>query len=195
MKPFVVGIAGYMGSGKSTVAAYFAEKGAKLIDADEVVNDLYEPNHDGYLKIANYFGAEYVSKNGQLNRKKLASFVFKDLKKLKILNYLIHPLVASETQKIIDKTTENFIVLEAVYFEEKHLGRLVDAIIWVDAPAELLKERALQRPGMSEDLVRRILKAQVKPEKIDYVVNNNGDLKNLYQQLDEIWSKVNKGRG
>ncbi len=186
MKPFVLGIAGYMGSGKSTVAAYFATKGAKVIDADVVVDTLYEPNHDGYLKIANFFGAEYLTSKKLLNRKKLANFVFKDLKKLKILNYLIHPLVASEVQKLIDKAQEKFMVVEAIYFEEKHLGRLVDAIVWVECEEALLEQRALQRPGMNVALFKRILKAQTKPEHIDYVVNNNGDLAHLYRQLDAI---------
>ena len=73
---FILGIAGYMCSGKSTVGKYFQDKGFFFIDADKVVNDLYEPGKDGYLKIANFFGEKYLKKNGQIDRKKLAKFVF-----------------------------------------------------------------------------------------------------------------------
>src|SRR5579883_2532813 len=101
MKRFVLGIAGYIGSGKTTVGRIFEELGAEFIDADKVVDELYQKGEDGYRKILSFFGEEYFKKNGELNRKKLAQAVFGDPKKLRILHDLIHPLVTNLIQKKI----------------------------------------------------------------------------------------------
>ncbi len=183
MKKTIVGISGYIGSGKTTVARYFENLGAFFINADAVVESLYQPGKPGYLKISNYFGKEFLTSSGMLNRKKLARFVFADQHKLKILNFLIHPLVTSEVQKLVDQSLAAFIVVEATYFEKKHLGRLVDKILWVECEKSLLKERVLLRPGMTEKLFELIFKTQTKPEKIDFTVENNGSVEELYKKL------------
>ena len=181
---FILGIAGYMCSGKSTVGKYFQDKGFFFIDADKVVNDLYEPGKDGYLKIANFFGEKYLKKNGQIDRKKLAKFVFSDPNKVKILNHLIHPLVVNEIQKLVDSTDKKMIVVEAIDFDEKNLGRIVDKVLWIDCDLTTLLERALNRTNMNPELFKKILKTQRKPSKIDYSVENNGSETDLFNRLN-----------
>lgn len=187
---FVLGIAGFIGSGKSFVGEYFQGKGAKYIDADKIVDDLYEPGKDGYLKIANFFGAEYLTKGGQVNRKKLAKFVFSDPNKLKILNNLIHPIVTNQVQKMIDGSDSDLIVIEATYFDPKFLGKFVDKILWLECDRGVLLKRALKRPGMTEEMFGRILKTQVRPGKIDFIVDNNGTKAEFISRLDKIWTEI-----
>lgn len=190
MKKFVLGIAGHIGSGKSLAGRYFEERGAKFIDADEVVNDLYEPGREGYLKIVNYFGKEFVTRKGILNRKKLAKFVFGDPNKLKILNFLIHPLVTSEIQKLIDQASEIIVAVEATYFEKKHLGSLVDAILWIECDRKTLLRRASKKSGMTEEIFQKILRMQSKPDQIDFAVTNNGTQSELFLQLIKVWDEI-----
>jgi len=189
MRRTIFAIAGYIGSGKSEAGKFLAKQGALFIDADEVVNDLYKPQQDGYRKIVNYFGKQYLLKNGVLNRKKLAKFVFNDQHKLKILNFLIHPLVSNEIQKILDKSGQKYIAIEATYFEKKHLLRFIDRLIWIDCRKNILLKRALKKKDLTEKMFAQIFKSQQKPEKIDFTVTNNGTKKDLYAQLKKIWQK------
>lgn len=185
----VFGIAGYMGSGKTTVGRYFEKLGAEFIDADDIVDDLYLPNHDGWLKIVNYFGHEYLLKNGEINRRKLAKFVFGNVNKLKSLNNLIHPLVMNEVMKLLQRTDADFVVIEATYFEEKYLLKLVDKILWVDCPKEILKKRMWDDRDLDAKMAEQIFRLQGKPERVDYIVQNNGNTGNLYDQLREVWNE------
>ena len=166
-----------------------AEQGALFIDADEVVNDLYKPQQEGWRKIVNYFGNQYLLKSGAINRKKLGKFVFNDQNKLKILNFLIHPLVTNQIQKILDKTKEKYIAIEATYFEKKGLLKFVDKVIWIDCSKEILLKRTLKKKVLTAKMFGQILKSQQKPEKIDFIVTNNGSRKDLHVQLKKIWQK------
>lgn len=182
----VLGVAGYIGSGKSLAGHFFEKHGAKFIEADKVVDDLYRIGQPGYLKIANFFGEEFLRKNREINRKKLAKFVFADVNKLKILNNLIHPLVADAIHKIIDACPLDLIVIEAVYFEEKFLGRFVDKILWIESSRNILLERSLTKPGMTVELFNRILKCQTRPADIDFVIDNNGSVEEFYSKLGQV---------
>ncbi len=189
----IIGIAGYVASGKTEAGRFLAGLGAGFIEADDVVNGLYRPSGDGYRKIASYFGHEYLKKNGEINRRKLAKFAFGDKNKLKILNALIHPLVANEIRKIIDKSKEKLIVIEAAYFERGRLLDMVDKIIWVDCKKEILRKRAIKNNGITERMFEQIIDAQVKPEKVDFVVKNNGGKGELHQRLNKIYGILSVG--
>ena len=186
----IIGVAGYIASGKSEVCRYLANLGAGFIEADEVVSDLYRKGGDGHRKIASYFGREYLKKDGEINRRKLAKFVFSDSRKIKILNSLIHPLVNSEIRKILSAKKEKLIVIEAAYFEKRGLLDLVDGIIWVDCDMERMRKRAIRNNGISADMFDQIIMAQHKPETIDYIVKNNGNLSDLHASVDKIYPAV-----
>ncbi len=190
MDRIVLGIGGYVGSGKSLAGKFFETKGALFLDADQLVHELYRPLQEGHRKLVNYFGERFLRKDGQVDRAKLGKFVFNDVNKLKILNNLMHPLVANEVQKRLDASHEKVVVIEASYFEEKYLGRFVDALLWIECPENTLRERVLGRSGMSEEYFKNILKTQVRPEKVDYVIDNNGSIEKFYIQLEHLWQKL-----
>lgn len=187
----VLGISGLIGSGKSTAGMYFESLGSVFINADEVVNDLYKIGNDGYLKITQFFGDRFLDVKGQIDRALLSKYVFDDVNKLKILNKMIHPLVFNETIKRIDKVKDGIIVIEAVYFDNDMIGKLVDKIVWIECDMNLLKERALSN-GMTENLFLKISTIQHKPEKIDFMVYNNGTKEEFRKRLYEIWKSVSK---
>jgi len=204
MKKFVLGIGGYIGSGKTTAGRIFEKFGVRFIDADAVVDDLYRKGEDGYRKIMSFFGEEYLKRDGELNRKKLAQTVFADPKKLRILQDLIHPLVTNRIRKMIDRevgmceTSEKecgairVFVIEATYFQRKHLLALVDAILWIECKKEILFERLRNERGMEHDFFEKIFRVQVPPPRKDFVVENNGSMKNFDLALGKVWKKIQK---
>jgi len=92
----VVGLTGGIGSGKSTVAAMLAERGAVLIDADELAREVVEPGRPAYAKVAERFGAGVVAPDGSLDRPALAAVVFNDPAALADLDAIVHPEVRAE---------------------------------------------------------------------------------------------------
>jgi len=186
MKKTVWGIAGYIGSGKSTVARYLQEQGAFVLDADEVVNELYQPGAEGYRKVVNFFGDEYLDAQGFLKRKKIAREIFSDPKKLKILHMLIHPLVTHTIQKKIDQAPLPWIVIEAVYFEKKYLQKLVTKLLWIEAPKKLLFTRVSKQRSMSRTLFEKIYRVQMKPDHVDVVIVNDSTQKDLKKRVREL---------
>lgn len=177
MKNFVLGICGYKGSGKSEILRILSGNGWETIDADKVVHGLYEAGQPGQRKIADFFGEDYLRKDGSVDRNKLGKVVFADKKKLKILNALIHPLVFSEIGKILSELNGEKIAIEAVYFEDKYLGRLVDRILLVERPDV----------GGADFQV-------VLPKRIDVRVLNNSTLKDLEKKViilvEKLTSKI-----
>lgn len=189
MKQKIIGIAGFICAGKTEAGRFLETLGASFIDADEVVNNLYRKGNEGYRKMVNYFGDEFLKKDGELDRQKISRFVFEDRNKLTILNHLIHPLVTNEVQKLIDASGARTIFVEATYFEPKYLGRLVDEILWIESDKALLKQRFLRRSDATEELFDKIYGSQRKPESVDAVVENNDDLDSFYRRLKKMWEK------
>jgi len=187
----VIGISGFIGSGKTTAGRYIESLGAFFIDADEVVNDLYKPGNDGYLKIVQFFGDKFLDESKSIDRVKLSEYVFGDANKVKILNQMIHPLVVNETVKKIDQVKDGIIVVEAVYFDEDMLGKVVDKILWIDCYKSILKERAMNN-GMSDELFEGIIKTQSRPKRIDYNVMNDGSIDDFKMKLDDVWQLISK---
>lgn len=194
MKKTVIGIGGFIGSGKTVASQYLEKRGTYLIDSDSVVEELYKPWNDGYRKIMNYFGESYFKKNGELDKKKLAKFVFGDENKLKILNKLVHPMVTNEIQKLINAVEKHTIIVEAVYFEQDQLGRIVDKIIWIDCDEKILLKRGADRKDMTHTMMKKVLdmqkKLNIKPENVDFLVMNNGSIKDLENSIKKVWDLI-----
>ncbi len=163
---FVLGICGYPGSGKSEVLKILHGMGWHVIDADKVVHRLYEKGQPGQRKILDFFGEEFISKDGSVNRSKLRKVVFANTNKLKILNVLIHPLVFNEISKELSKLDGVNVAIEAAYFEGKYLKKLVDKIVVVERPKIEIKDFF-----------------NILPKKADGRVLNNSTLKDLEKQV------------
>ncbi len=195
MKKIVLGISGYIGSGKSEAGRYFKSKGAYFIDADVIVDKIYEWDGAGFDNIKNFFGERFLFKNGGVNRKKLGRFVFSDVNKLKILNNLIHPLVAKEIKLEMEVAiNEKVVVIEAVYLEGRHMLEIVDRKLWVECGEKQIYTRALQKAKYKLETVKNILEIQkeikIRPEKPDFVVDNSGDISDFKKRLDKVWKEL-----
>lgn len=178
----ILGVTGKFGSGKSTIGEILHKKGAYIIDADKVVERIYESGGLGAKKIQNFFGEEYLLKNGTVNKKKLRKIVFNNKKKIQILNNIIHPIVFNEIRKEIDREKNQWIVIEAMDFSERYLKKLIDAIMVVTSPLHLIKKRL----KISELEIKKIHSFQTTPEKYDFLIENKGTKKELEKKVDNV---------
>jgi dephospho-CoA kinase len=189
-KQIVIGVTGYLGSGKSTVLKYFHDLGFDTIDADRLVHELYKPGMDGWRKINDFFGEEYILKNGLVNRKKLGKTVFSNPIKLNILEKLVHPLVYNEINKVFKKSKSDFLALEAVKFDNKKLDVKVEYIIWVESDLKTAYKRFLKKRKISYKEFLDIVKFQQKPKKIDFVIRNNGTKLELKKKVAKVFKEL-----
>src|SRR6266404_1674515 len=146
---FVLGLTGSVGMGKSTTAKFFAEEGVPVHDADAVVHRLYEREATPLIEAA-FPG---TTSGGKVDRDKLGKRVFGDVKAIKTLEGIVHPLVAAARDKFLAETQRSgakVAVLDIPLLYETGGDKLCHAVAVVSAPADVQRARVFERPGMSE---------------------------------------------
>jgi dephospho-CoA kinase len=159
-----IGLTGGIGSGKSVIARIFRILGIPVYDADLAARRLMETDETLIKDIQKVFGAEIYSE-GKLNRKLLASQVFKDESKLDTLNKLVHPAVLKDYNEWEQKQKAPYSIREAAILFESGNWQQLDHVILVDAPEDLRIRRVIQRDNRSEKEVREIISRQWTSEK------------------------------
>ena len=190
-----IGLTGGIGSGKSTVSAGLVERGAVLIDADAIVRELQQPGKPVFKKMVERWGEKILSEEGELNRQAVADIVFKDSEELLALNEIVHPLVREEIARLRDTYAGGGapIILDIPLLIESGYEDL-DGIIVVDLiPKEAIRRLVAYR-GFAEDDAKNRISNQVEREerikKADFVVDNNGDLNSLNEEIDRAWNWI-----
>lgn len=187
----VVGLTGGIGAGKSTVSKLLAERGAAIVDADQVARDLQAPGSPVLDHMAERFGAHIINEDGSLDRGAVASIVFSDKDALKDLNGIVHPAMQAEIQAQIDAHlgTDRLVVLDFPLLGENPRKGLAATIV-VDIPYDLAVVRAVER-GMDEADVRNRIDSQISRDKrlesATHVIDNRGDLGDLDRQVATLW--------
>ena len=190
-----IGLTGGIGSGKSTVSAGLVERGAVLIDADAIVRELQQPGKPVFEKMVERWGEKILSEEGELNRQAVADIVFKDSEELLALNEIVHPLVREEIARLRDTYAGGGapIILDIPLLIESGYEDL-DGIIVVDLIPEEAIRRLVAYRGFAEDDAKNRISNQVKREerikKADFVVDNNGDLNSLNEEIDRAWNWI-----
>ena len=190
-----IGLTGGIGSGKSTVSAGLVKRGAVLVDADAIVRDLQKPGKPVFKKMVERWGKKIITNEGNLDRQAVADIVFKDAEELAALNEIVHPLVREEIANQREKYIKGNapIILDIPLLIESGYENL-SGIIVVDLHTEEAVERLVKYRGFSrEDALNRI-SSQVDREerlsKADFVIDNNGDLDSLENEIDKAWSWI-----
>ena len=174
-KPFVLGLTGSIGMGKSATAAMFAKLGVPVHDADAAVHALYGPGGAAAEAIGREFPGTLDAEGG-VDRAALREAVLGDAARLKRLEALVHPLVRRESEAFLARHRQApLVVLDIpLLYETGGEGRC-DAVAVVSAPAEIQRERVLARPGMTEHAFAAILAKQMpdaeKRARADYVID------------------------
>lgn len=189
-----VGLTGGIGAGKSTVADLFSQKGAVVIRSDELARQVIEPQTPGFQQVIDRFGKEFVNSEGYIDRAKLAQIVFQDDAALKDLENIVHPLVRSKTNQIIDQhTSETIIVNEIPLLLEKKMESLFDFLVIVISSEKNRLERLSQRGLTAEQATARMSKQVSDDERkaaADFLIVNDGNLDQLEVDVEKIWQTL-----
>jgi dephospho-CoA kinase len=185
----VIGLTGSIGMGKSAVAARFRQLGVPVCDADALVHELYEGEAVEPIEAA-FPG---TTSGGKVDRAKLGQAVLGDPRGLKRLESIVHPLVQAAEREFLRKAFEQgarMAVLEIPLLFETGGNARVDVTVVVSAPAEVQRQRVLQRPGMTPAKLEAILARQMpdaeKRRRADFVVDTGGSIEESYAQVDAI---------
>jgi dephospho-CoA kinase len=185
----VIGLTGSIGMGKSTTAGFFADAGVPVYDADSAVHRLYAGEAAPLVEAA-FPG---VSNSEGIDRGELARRVVGDAEAMKRLEAIIHPLVRREEERFLAEAQHAavpVVVLDIPLLFEAGAAHRVDAIVVVTAPAEMQRERALSRPGMTEDKFQALLAKQMpdaeKRRRADFVVDTSQGFDSARRQVRAI---------
>ena len=190
-----IGLTGGMGCGKSTVARLLAERGATVLDADEITRELQRPGQPVYDAIVERFGRAVVAPDGSLDRKALAAVVFEDRAALAALEGLVHPEVAAVVGARVTAAagTDRVLVLDVPLLVEATDYPLAGVVV-VDCPVDTAVRRLVEHRGMAEADVRaRIARQAARDERLaraDVVVDNAGPPEALEPQVDGVWAWI-----
>ena len=193
----VVGLTGGIGAGKSTVSKLLAERGAAIVDADQIARDLQSPGNPVLEQMAERFGAQIINDDSSLDRAAVAAIVFSDKSALDDLNAIVHPAMQAEIQRQIDLNagSDRVVVLDFPLLGENPRKGLAATIV-VDIPYELAVERVVEYRGMDESDARNRINSQIsRRERLaqaTHVVDNSGTFDSLASQVDELWSAIVK---
>lgn len=182
----LVGLTGNIGAGKSTIALIFKELGVPIFDADWVGKKMLAEDQEVINEIKNIFGAEVFNQNG-LDRKKIASIVFKNQTALSQLNAIIHPRVAREFKSWVKNQKSEIVIREAAILVESNVYLDLDALIVVVCSEEERIRRVMLRDQVTKEEVQARINRQIpESEKIkvaNYVIDNNEGVMVLPQVL------------
>ncbi|OOY09013.1 dephospho-CoA kinase [Thioclava sp. F36-7] len=190
--PFLLGLTGSIGMGKSTTAAMFAEAGIPVWDADQTVHDLYAKGGAAVAPIAAVFPS--AVNDGAVDRAELKKLLARDKKALTRLESIVHPLTtASRSDFIAAHPEADLILLDIPLLFETGADAACDATLVVTAPAEVQRARVLERPGMTEAQLDFILSRQMpdaeKRRRATFVIETL-DLEQTRQDVRNLIAKI-----
>jgi dephospho-CoA kinase len=195
----LLGLTGGIGSGKSTVSAEFARRGAVVIDADLVVRELQSPGGAVLAAMVEHFGDTILSADGTLNRQAVADIVFNDPEQLKALNAIVHPKVGEEIDGRIEaqRESDNVVILDVPLLVESKAYE-TEGIIVVDTDPEIAVQRLVEFRGFNADDARARMKLQATREErravAAFIVPNDGTQEDLMAHIDQCWNWIESKR-
>ena len=197
---FVLGITGGIGSGKSTVSRYLADKGLIVIDADEISRQVTDVGGIAVPAIEEVFGKRAVKDDGSLNRKYVSGVVFKDKTKLDVLSTIIHKYVLDKMESDIQRYREKgvkCVVLDVPIPVNRFVAMCNQ--IWVVTCDDDIRLSRLEGRGMDrEDAQRRIAMQMTNDEYIslgEFSIDNSGSMEDTVKQVDVLIERELNGRG
>ena len=191
----LLGLTGGIGSGKSTVSAALAARGAVVIDADAVVRELQSPGGSVLAAMVEAFGDGILNSDGTLDRQGVANIVFNDTEQLAVLNGIVHPAVGAEIDARIEaqRATDNIVVLDIPLLVENK-PYAPEGVIVVDTDPEVAVSRLVEFRGFdAADARARMARQATREQRLaeaDFVVSNDGTPADLEPQIDACWTWI-----
>lgn len=189
-RPFIVGLTGGIGSGKTAASNHFERLGVPVVDADVVAREVVEPGTPALAAIAEHFGPEVIDAEGRLDRAALRKRVFDQPQERLWLESLLHPLIRLRIIEQLEAAQGPYVILVSPLLLETDQHKLVDRVLLVDVPEHLQIERTMLRDANSREQVEAILRAQsarsFKQERASDIIVNDQDLNHLHQQVEQL---------
>ena len=197
----IVGLTGGIGTGKSTVSRKLRERGYPVIDLDVISREVIE-YPEVIDELVRNFGNEILENQNNtsgkksISRNKLRQTVFKEEKKVSVLNSIMHPPIVEEMRRQVENLKKNYktVFVEVQLLFEAKLENEFDIIVLVYADKKTQLERVLKRDGRSEGEVQQIINAQMdmteKRRVSNYIIENNGDSEMLDLEIEKFIKKL-----
>ena len=197
----IIGLTGGIGTGKSTVSRKLRERGYPVIDLDVISREVIE-YPEVIDELVRNFGIEIlesqnnISGKKSISRNKLRQTVFKEEKKVSVLNSIMHPPIVKEMRRQIEELRKSYktVFVEAQLLFEAKLEKEFDIIVLVYADKKTQLERVLKRDGRKEEEVQQIINAQMdmteKRRLSNYIIENNGDSEMLDLEIEKFIKKL-----
>ncbi|WP_234418492.1 dephospho-CoA kinase [Dongshaea marina] len=194
---FIIGLTGGIGSGKTTVANFFAELGILCIDSDQIAREVVEPGTPALAEISTHFGPE-VLEGESLNRRALRQKIFDEPQQKLWLEQLLHPLILQRMLELTDKALSPYCIWGVPLLFEQGWEKEVDRTLAIDVSEPVQIERACARDASSESQIRQIVASQLSREqrrqKADDLIDNDrttlAQLKQKIIQLDHNYREL-----
>lgn len=189
----VIGLTGMTGAGKSTVARYLEEKGARIVDADKVAREAIL-DKNVMSSLCDIFGTDILDENGSIVRRRLAVKAFADTESAKLLSSVTHPFILETCHSLINEYKAlgaEIIILDAPLLYQSGADAMCDKVAFVTADRQIQLKRIIERDELSEAEATARLNVQKDmaqyEKRADLVIINNGDIHELYKQCDMIF--------
>ncbi len=189
----IIALTGGIGAGKSLVAQYFSELGARVVDADQLSRVAIERGSEGFDEVLLRFG-ESILRDGDIDRKALAEIVFADASARADLEAIIHPRVRELFNDVVaDLAPDETLIYEIPLLVESKAAANFDLVITVEADLEIRKERLRKRGMFISEIERRIAAQASREEReaqADHVITNDGDEDALLRSVENLWEDL-----
>jgi dephospho-CoA kinase len=191
-----VGLTGGIGSGKSTVAGMLADRGAVVVDADAIARALVEPGHPALAEIVARFGPGVLRADGTLDRAGLAALVFPDPEALAALDAIMHPRIAARSAELLARAEAAgapVVVYDMPLLVEQGLAGGFDVVLVVLAAPDVRLRRLADRGIPAADATERMARQASDEQRraaADLVIENDGDLAALAEQVQRAWEAI-----
>jgi dephospho-CoA kinase len=193
-----VGLTGGIASGKSIVGRMFVDLGCHLIDADDIVHELFEPGQEVHKAVVEAFGRRILRRDGKIDRKILGDIVFHDQHQRSKLNNLVHPAVIQRQKEwlaqIENSDPKGVGIVEAALMIEVGTYKNYDKVIVVVCSPEEQRRRLRARSSLTEEQIDARIRSQMpmdeKAKYADYVIDNSGGFAATRKQVEEVNSKL-----
>lgn len=188
--PAIIGLTGGIGSGKTTVANLFAQKGVCIIDADIIAREVVAPNSEGLSQIVGRFGADILTTEGALDRRALRIKIFSNPVEKTWLNQLLHPKITDRMLDDTKKIKAPYCLWVSPLLIENQLHSFCQLVLVIDVDESTQISRTQLRDGVEKEQVEKILAAQASRSNrlayADDIIHNGGNIEALNLQVDAL---------
>lgn len=188
-----IGLTGGIASGKTTVAGFFADLGADIIDTDEISHRLVAADGAAIDAVVGAFGERVLAADGALDRPKMREIVFSDPKARRTLEAILHPMIRQETLEQAEASNAAYVVIVVPLLFETRFDQLVDRTLVVDCPEDVQLKRLIERDGISRERARSIIETQMdrkaRISAADDVIDSSKSLSSVREHVGKLHAR------